>query len=68
MSETETKEVIITNKEELKTYNEMLLNGFLKYLSDRQKKKRDVVYVGIGIALMQDENFVKDFLENIHLD
>ena len=39
MSKTEIKDVtIFTNEEELNTYNELLLNGFLKYLSNRQKK------------------------------
>lgn len=59
---------IITNKEELNAYNEKLLNGFLKYLSDRQKKKHDVVYVGIGVTMMQNEDFVKDFLNQLHLE
>lgn len=46
MSKTETKDVIVfTNKEELDTYNEMLLNGFMKYLINRQKKNHDVVQV-----------------------
>lgn len=69
MSKTETKDVIIfTNKEELDTYNEMLLNGFMKYLSNRQKKNHDVVYVGAKVTLMQDENFVKDFLSQLHIE
>lgn len=44
MSKTETKDVIVfTNKEELDTYNEMLLNGFMKYLSNFEifKKRTD---------------------------
>lgn len=69
MSKTETKDVIVfTNKEELDTYNEMLLNGFLKYLSNRQKKNHDVVHVGAKVTLMQDEHFVKDFLSQLHLE
>lgn len=69
MSKTETKDVIVfTNKEELDTYNEMLLNGFLKYLSNRQKKNHDVIYVGAKVTLMQDENFVKDFLSQLHME
>lgn len=69
MSKTETKDVIVfTNKEELDIYNEKLLNGFLKYLSNRQKKNHDVVYVGAKVALMQDEDFVKDFLSQLHLE
>lgn len=69
MSKTETKDVIVfTNKEELDDYNEKLLNGFLKYLSNRQKKNHDVVYVGAKVALMHDEHFVKDFLSQLHLE
>jgi len=68
MSKTETKDVIIfTNKEELDTYNEMLLNGFMKYLSNRQKKNHDVAHVGAKVLLIQDEDFVKDFLSQLHL-
>lgn len=68
MSKTETKDVIVfTNKEELDTYNEMLLNGFMKYLSNRQKKNHDVVHVGAKVLLMQDEDFVKDFLTNLKI-
>lgn len=68
MSKTETKDVIVfTNKEELDTYNEMLLNGFLKYLSNRQKKNHDVAHVGAKVLLIQDEDFVKDFLSQLHL-
>lgn len=67
MSKTETKDVIVfTNKAALDAYNEKLLNGFLKYLSNRQKKNHDVVYVGAKVALMQDEHFVKDFLSQLH--
>ncbi len=69
MSKTETKDVIVfTNKEELDTYNEMLLNGFMKYLSNRQNKERDVVHVGVKVLLIQDENFVKDFLSQLHME
>lgn len=69
MSKTEIKDVtIFTNKEELDTYNEMLLNGFMKYLSNRQKKNHDVVYVGAKVLLMQDEDFVKDFLSQLHME
>lgn len=69
MSKTETKDVIVfTNKEELDTYNEMLLNGFLKYLSNRQKKNHDVVHVGAKVLLIQDGNFVKDFLNQLNMD
>ena len=69
MSKTETKDVIVfTNKAELDTYNEKLLNGFMKYLSNRQKKNHDVVYVGAKVTLMQDEHFVKDFLSQLHLE
>ncbi len=68
MSKTETKDVIIfTNKEELDTYNEMLLNGFMKYLNNRQKKNHDVAHVGAKVLLIQDEDFVKDFLSQLHL-
>lgn len=68
MSKTETKDVIVfTNKEELDTYNEMLLNGFMKYLSNRQKKNHDVVHVGAKVLLMQDEDFVKNFLTNLKI-
>lgn len=69
MSKTETKDVIVfTNKEELDTYNEMLLNGFMKYLSNRQKKNHDVVHVGAKVLLIQDGNFVKDFLNQLNMD
>lgn len=69
MSKTETKDVIVfTDKEELDTYNEMLLNGFMKYLSNRQKKNHDVVHVGAKVLLMQDEYFVKDFLSQLHME
>lgn len=69
MSKTETKDVIVfTNKAALDAYNEMLLNGFMKYLSNRQKKNHDVVYVGAKVTLMQDENFVKDFLSQLHME
>lgn len=69
MSKTETKDVIVfTNKEELDTYNEMLLNGFMKYLSNRQKKSHDVVHVGAKVLLIQDEDFVKDFLNQLHME
>lgn len=69
MSKTETNDTIIfTNEEELNTYNELLLNGFLKYLSNRQNKERDVVHVGVKVLLIQDENFVKDFLSQLHME
>lgn len=69
MSKTETKDVIVfANKEELDTYNEMLLNGFIKYLSNRQKKNHDVVHVGAKVLLIQDEDFVKDFLNQLHME
>lgn len=69
MSKTETNDTIIfTNEEELNTYNELLLNGFMKYLSNRQKKNHDVVYVGAKVTLIQDENFVKDFLSQLHME
>lgn len=68
MSKTETKDVIVfTNKAALDAYNEKLLNGFLKYLSNRQKKNHDVVHVGAKVLLIQDEDFVKDFLSQLHL-
>ena len=68
MSKTETNDTIIfTNEEELNTYNEMLLNGFMKYLSNRQKKNHDVVHVGAKVLLIQDEDFVKDFLTNLKI-
>lgn len=68
MSKTETKDVIVfTDKEELDTYNEILLNGFMKYLCNRQKKNRDVVHVGAKVLLIQDEDFVKDFLTNLKI-
>lgn len=68
MSKTETKDVIVfTNKAALDAYNEMLLNGFMKYLSNRQKKNHDVVHVGAKVLLIQDEDFVKDFLSQLHL-
>lgn len=69
MSKTEIKDVtIFTNEEELNTYNELLLNGFLKYLSNRQKKNHDVVHVGAKVLLIQDGNFVKDFLSQLNMD
>lgn len=69
MSKTEIKDVtIFTNEEELNTYNELLLNGFLKYLSNRQEKEHDVVHVGAKVLLMQDEDFVKDFLSQLHME
>lgn len=69
MSKTEIKDVtIFTNEEELNTYNELLLNGFLKYLSNRQKKTHDVVHVGAKVLLIQDGNFVKDFLNQLNMD
>lgn len=69
MSKTETNDTIIfTNEEELNTYNELLLKGFLKYLSNRQNKERDVVHVGVKVLLIQDENFVKDFLSQLHME
>jgi len=69
MSKTEIKDVtIFTNEEELNTYNELLLNGFLKYLSNRQKKNHDVVHVGAKVLLIQDGNFVKDFLNQLNMD
>jgi hypothetical protein len=69
MSKTETNDTIIfTNEEELNTYNELLLNGFLKYLSNRQKKNHDVVHVGAKVLLIQDGNFVKDFLSQLHME
>lgn len=69
MSKTETKDVIVfTNKAALDAYNEMLLNGFMKYLSNRQKKNHDVVHVGAKVLLIQDEDFVKDFLSQLHLE
>lgn len=68
MSKTKTKDVIVfTNKEELDTYNKILLNEFMKYLCNRQKKNRDVVHVGAKVLLIQDENFVKDFLTNLKI-
>lgn len=60
--------IVFTNKTELDTYNEMLLNGFMKYLCNRQKKTHDVVYVGAKVTLMQDEHFVKNFLSQLHLE
>ena len=69
MSKTEIKDVtIFTNEEELNTNNELLLNGFLKYLSNRQKKNHDVVHVGAKVLLIQDGNFVKDFLNQLNMD
>ena len=69
MSKTEIKDVtIFTNEEELNTYNELLLNGFLKYLSNRQKKNHDVVHAGAKVLLIQDGNFVKDFLNQLNMD
>lgn len=69
MSKTETKDVIVfANKEELDTYNEMLLNGFIKYLSNRQKKNHDVVHDGAKVLLIQDEDLVKDFLNQLHME
>lgn len=55
-------EIVFTNMDELSKYNKILLNEFITYLNNKQKKTHNVFHCGARVQIVDDsEEFVKEF-------
>ena len=62
-------QIVFTDENKLKRYDEILLNEFVKYLNVRHRKKRDVYYCGVSIQIpeLNINELIKDFCEKVEL-
>ena len=58
-------EIVFTSMDELSKYNATLLNGFVSYLNDRHKRKRDAFHCGARVQIISGEELVNDFNSGI---
>lgn len=59
--------IIFTSKEELDKYNAKLLNDFVEYLNNQNKKTHKVFSCFASIQIISKDDLIDDFIKKIKL-